>query len=93
MKTYLKITIVALVAGIMTSCSASFPILATDNPVGEKVGESSYKVVLGLFITGGGDSSIKTAAENGGITKISTVDREIESGIFTMTYKTIVTGE
>ena len=92
MKT-LRLLTLASIIGILSSCSASYPILSTDNAVGDKVGESSYKVILGFIITNDGDSSIRTAAKNGGITKISTIDREVEAGIFSMTYKTIVTGE
>jgi hypothetical protein len=45
------------------------------------------------FILDGGDASIRSAAENGGITKISTVDQKVESSLFITTYSTVVTGE
>ncbi|MBE9541537.1 MAG: hypothetical protein KAS98_11745 [Deltaproteobacteria bacterium] len=41
-----------------------------------------------------GNSSIATAAENGGITKITSVDTEIKSILFVyIEYKTVVRGE
>ena len=85
-----------LVAGLFlitfASCSVSGPLFITDNPSGEKVGKSSYRMIFG-FILDGGDASIRTAAENGGITKISTVDQRVESSLFITTYSTVVTGE
>ena len=61
----------------ITACSVSGPLFVTDNQDGGKVGKSSYRVLFG-FALDGGDASIKKAAENGGITKISTVDQKIE---------------
>jgi hypothetical protein len=57
-----------------------------------KVGKSQATSVLGLVATG--DSSIKTAAANGGITKIKYVDYEVENilGIYGK-YTTIVYGD
>ena len=75
----------------LASCSVSGPLFVTDNP-GEKVGKSSYRMIFG-FILDGGDASIRSAAENGGITKISTVDQKVESSLFITTYSTVVTGE
>ena len=68
------------------------PMDATSNIVGPKTGEASATSILGLF--GFGDASIKKAAENGGIRKISTVDQKSMNilGIFA-TSTTIVTGE
>jgi hypothetical protein len=86
----------ALFAGLfimsITACSVSGPLFVTDNPDGGKVGKSSYRVLFG-FALDGGDASIKKAAENGGITKISTVDQKIESGLIISRVVTVVTGE
>jgi hypothetical protein len=86
----------ALFAGLfimsITACSVSGPLFVTDNPDGGKVGKSSYRVLFG-FALDGGDASIKKAAENGGITKISTVDQKIESGLLISRVVTVVTGE
>ena len=76
----------------ITACSVSGPLFVTDNPDGGKVGKSSYRTLFG-FALDGGDASIKKAAENGGITKISTVDQKIESGLIISRVVTVVTGE
>lgn len=76
---------------VMASCSVSRPVLVTDN-ASEKEGVAEYSVILGIFRPMKADVSIKKAAENGGITKVATVDQVIESGIFKSTYKTVVTG-
>jgi hypothetical protein len=88
-------TILMLTASIamISSCSLTLPVTATSNPVGNKVGTSKATGYLGLIYLNA-DASIKTAAKNGGITKISTVDIKQKSlfNIIT-TYETIVTGE
>ncbi len=79
----------------MTSCSMTMPINATSNPVGSKVGKASTTQILSMFNPDGGDASIRTAAKNGGITNISTVDfkRNMVFLNFVVSYETIVTGE
>lgn len=81
------------VASLMSSCSIIVPVGATSNAVGSKVGTSKAKVYFYLLAFGA-DASIKAAAKNGGITKISTVDIKQSNilGIVQM-YETIVTGE
>jgi len=81
-------------AALLSSCSVTVPVAATSNPVGNKVGSAKSTQILGFFFDGG-DMSIKTAAKNGGITKISTVDFK-SSMVFlylVRSYETIVTGE
>ncbi len=86
--------IVALCAvALMTSCSISGPLLVTDNKALEKRGEASYNVYLGFIRPMRADASIMTAAKNGGITKVATVDVKVYAGLFKATYTTIVTGE
>jgi len=58
-----------VVGSIYTDVSG--PVLATSHSSSSKMGEASSQGILG-FATG--DSSIKTAAANGGITKIQHVD-------------------
>lgn len=65
----------------------SGPITATSNPAGTKMGQASSMGILG-FATG--DSSIKTAAANGGITTISHVDYHMQN-ILSLWQKTTVT--
>jgi hypothetical protein len=92
MKNLMKVLVAGLFIVSMASCSVSGPLFVTDNPDGGKVGKSSYRNILG-FALDGGDASIKSAAENGGITKISTVDQKVEAGFFVTRYITVVTGE
>lgn len=91
MKLLKQIIPVMAIALLMASCSASRPILITDN-ASEKEGVAEFDVILGIFRPKDADISIATAAKNGGITRVATVDFKIESKIFKTTYKTIVTG-
>jgi ABC-type sugar transport system substrate-binding protein len=81
------------IAVMLSSCSATYPVAASSNPVGTKVGKSTGHSFFTVLVFGS-DASIQTAAKNGGITKISTVDftREDILGIY-QTYTTTVTGE
>ena len=88
-------TFIALlaIAGIMSSCSVTLPVTATGNEIGDKVGTSQ---AFGLFdgvLWVEGDASITTAAENGGISKISTIDQKTTIIMGLTWYETIVTGE
>ena len=104
MKKSLVCPSVVAMAGMLTGCvapmgpvgavggsiytDASGPITATANPVGSKMGQSSASGIIG-FATG--DASIKTAASNGGISKISHVDYHAQSvlGIWAKTTVTV----
>ena len=103
MKVQRKILTLLLVAFLFSGCAVSYhplvgmiytdnegPLLVTDNPEGTKVGTATSKVIFGICY---GDSSIETAALNGNITKITTVDTDITSvlGIY-VEYQTIVRG-
>lgn len=92
MKKGLLAAIVGL-AMVFTSCSVTQPISATSNAVGSKEGRASGTCLF-YALCFGADASIKTAAKNGGITKISTVDLQTKNvlGII-ITYTCIVTGE
>ncbi len=91
-----KITMFAtllLVVAMMSSCSVTLPVNATSNSVGSKVGVSKATGYFGVLFFDQ-DASIRTAAKNGGITKISTVDIKMGSVLnLIVTYETIVTGE
>ena len=81
------------VAALMSSCALTLPVNATSNPVGKKVGTAIATGYLGVLFLNQ-DASIRTAAKNGGITKISTVDIKQTSLLgLIVTYETIVTGE
>lgn len=88
-------TIFALLAvvAIMSSCALTLPVNATSNPVGNKVGTAKATGYLGVLFFNA-DASIRNAAKNGGITKISTVDIKKTSLLnLIVTYETIVTGD
>ena len=85
-------TLLAIVA-MMSSCSLTLPVTATSNPVGEKVGTAKATGFLGVLFFDA-DASIRTAAKNGGITEISTVDIKQGNVLnIIVTYETIVTGK
>jgi len=88
-----QIFAVLSVAAVLTSCSITFPVGATSNEVGKKVGTAKATGFFHIFFFNA-DASIKSAAKNGGITKISTVDVKYSDvlGII-ISYETIVTGE
>jgi hypothetical protein len=93
MKKVKQIFALLAVVAMMSSCSLTLPINATSNPVGSKVGTATATGYFGVFFFNA-DASIKTAAKNGGITKISTVDIKTTSILnLIVTYETIVTGE
>ncbi len=77
----------------VSSCSVIMPVTATSNPLGTKVGTAKATGFLSILFFNQ-DASIRRAAQNGGITKISTVDIK-QGNILNLivTYETIVTGE
>jgi hypothetical protein len=81
------------IAAVMSSCSLTLPVNATSNPVGNKVGTAKATGYLGILFFDQ-DASIRAAAKNGGITRISTVDIK-QTNILNLiiTFETIVTGE
>ena len=92
----LKMTLAAAAiatAALLSSCSITLPVAATSNPVGKKVGTASGTTIL-HFLAFGVDASIQTAAKNGGITKISTVDFHTKDILgLVQTHECIVTGQ
>jgi hypothetical protein len=86
------VIMVAIAAG-MSSCALTLPVNATSNPVGNKVGTAKATGFLGVLFFDQ-DASIRSAAKNGGITRISTVDIKNTNILnLIVTYETIVTGE
>ncbi|HWY38048.1 MAG TPA: TRL domain-containing protein [Bacteroidia bacterium] len=77
----------------LSSCSVMLPVSATSNPVGgSKTGIATATNVFGFWVSP--DASIKTAAANAGITKISTVDSKQSNFLWIIkTYQTTVTGD
>lgn len=88
-----KVIAAAVLAVTMASCSLTLPVAATSNNVGSKVGTAQANGFFNVLFFNA-DASIQTAAKNGGIKKIATVDvkRTNILGILT-SYETIVTGE
>lgn len=91
-KIFGKVLAGVAVAGILTSCAVSSPLMVTSNSVGSKTGEASYKVIFGIAPLKAEAGAIQ-AAKNGGITKIATVDQTVKGGLFSSTVTTVVTGE
>jgi hypothetical protein len=81
------------VALLLTSCDATSPLMVTNNKIGSKVGKASGTCYLWAICLGA-DWSLQKACENGGITKVATVDYHLNNvlGII-VTHETIVTGE
>lgn len=80
-------------AATVSSCAVSYPVIVTTNK-SVKEGRVSKKIIFGIPPMNM-DLSIKTAAENGGIKRVATVDFLVESKAlgFVRKYTTIVTGE
>ena len=92
MKNLTKFAVVLVLAGFLGSCSISGPLMVTNHSGGDKKGEASRKIIFNITL-GQTDLGAITAAKNGGIKKIATVDWKVTGGIFSTTYTTIVTGE
>lgn len=89
----IKVAALVAVVALMSSCALTLPVNATANPVGSKVGTAKATGYLGVLFFNG-DASIQTAAQNAGITKISTVDLKKTSILgIVVTNEVIVTGE
>lgn len=84
--------IAAAAAISLSSCVFTYPISATSNPLGSKIGTSEGMSIFGLTFSG--DTGIRQAAKEGGITKISTVDFKTTNilGIY-WGFTCIVTGD
>ena len=81
------------ITAMVSSCALTMPVNATSNPVGNKVGSAKATGYLGILFFNA-DASIQTAAKNGGITEISTVDVKTTNILnIIFTYETIVTGK
>jgi len=76
----------------MAACATTYPLTATSNPVGSKMGQASATYLLGIPL-GNSDMGIYTAAKNGGITKISTVDVKYQPMFLIATVTTLVSGD
>ncbi len=88
----IRLFTVFAIAFFSASCSVTTPVAATSNPIGSKVGTSSGKCYFNICRNV--DASIHSAAQNGNITKVSTVDYKVKNFIgIVITHECIVTGE
>ena len=93
MKRLKSILTVSSLLIIISSCTLSYPALdVTSNSVGSKKGVAERRIWLGIAF-GHTNTGIQKAAENGNIDKVATVDYQIKGGLFSTTYRCIVTGE
>lgn len=86
------VLMVVFIVAVLGSCTHVRPFDAgASGEVGSKVGRADMTSIL--FFPATGDAGVRKAAQNGGISKIGTVD--IEYNWFFVGYKitTIVTGE
>lgn len=92
MKKFLVAAILAASIVLMGCATITVPTGVTNEPVGPLVGQSSGRIWLGVF--GTADAGVRAAAENGGITVISTVDTTTSLGFLGlwMDFETTVTG-
>jgi hypothetical protein len=101
MKKGILVLAIMLAVFALMGCTTTItrPVDVSNNPIGSKVGEQSESVTFfGPFpLSYSLDASAYKAAQNGGISRIATVDFRTETvnRIFTrqVTYTTIVTGE
>lgn len=96
MKLIKNISLLGIIV-FLSSCAVSGPqtvpsALVTTNDVGSKEGVAERTIWFGIWI-GNTDLSITKAAKDGKISKVATVDSEIDARLFRSTYRTIVTGE
>jgi len=91
-KAIILIIIITLFIAILSSCTSLWPFApGASGEVGSKVGQATNTIILGFLPIG--DASVMTAAQNGGISKIGTVDIKLEWYFVFTNITTIVTGE
>ena len=89
-----KIAIAFAAAAILAlaSCTTVLPVAATSNDMGKKVGESTTTLLFNCLPISG-EASIASAAKNGGIKKISSVDLKVKWLVVLTQLTAVVTGE
>jgi len=95
-KLIMAIITIVIICSLFTGCATlTYPtgVINLNNPTGSKEGRASGKIWLGLF--GNVDNSVQTAARNGNITKISSIQCIEKVGILYLwkEYTVIVSGE
>lgn len=93
MKNVIKSLFALSLLTMLSACSITMPVAATSNPVGSKVGRAKATTLFG-YLAFNADASIQSAAKNGGITEIATVDIKTDNILnIIVSFETIVTGE
>ena len=88
-----QILSVAILSSLLASCTITYPIAVSEEPIGSKKGESS-SIVLFRSIFLNGSYGINDACKNGKIKgAVSTVDEKVSSYVFFRKYTMQVTGE
>lgn len=87
-----KISVVAIsiVAALSlgSCCTVNYnAALASEGPIGTKVGEATSNVILGFIGGGGNNATIKDAAQNGGIKNVKQVEYRDKSIFFGLVVK------
>ena len=82
MKNTIKLLFAALLLG---SCTITTPVAVTNNPLGSKQGVSEGNIFKA--------ATVSEAVKNGGISKISTVDKSVTITNLLGKHAYIVTGE
>ncbi|MGP1588075.1 MAG: TRL domain-containing protein [Treponemataceae bacterium] len=84
--------VLALTVVLFASCVSTWPITSTGSNLGSKVGQATTTVIFGLPLQNS-DCSIASAAKNGGITKVSTVDVKLTNYFVFCKITTTVRGD
>lgn len=91
MKKFKNYLILLIGASLLASCTTSGPLMVTNNTISKR-GVAERKIYFNITF-GHTDLGIATAAKNGGISKVATVDYSMTGGLFVKTYRVVVTGE
>ncbi len=101
MKKFRTFLAVAFSVGILSSCSTIYPVTATNNAIGSKVGKSETSILfggassqnLGYGLVFNKDYGVVNAVETGNIDRVATVDIKVTDYIIFVKAEIIVTGE
>ncbi|MDX2191455.1 MAG: TRL domain-containing protein [Bacteroidota bacterium] len=90
----INIIIITFFIILLSSCTTISPLMVTQNNLGAKQGKSRAAFLFGKIALDGGDYSTGTAARNGGVSKIATVDLQVQNYLgIVIIYTTLVGGE
>tara|TARA_Y100000385_G_C13012979_1_gene602559 strand:+ start:348 stop:644 length:297 start_codon:yes stop_codon:yes gene_type:complete len=95
-----KLTYIGVLAAILSSCTISYDFVATNNPIGSKVGSSQQKYLFGTiplktsdnYGSDIQDAGYQTACKNGGISKVGLAETQVVQGPFVTKITTTVYG-